>query len=235
MLKIVGHAARQLADRFHLLRLKQRLARLFQRAAGLHAFGGIARDLGEAGERACFVANGIDHDMRPETPAVLAHAPAFRFEASFLRGDRKSALRQAGGCVFRRVEARDVRADDFLRAIALDAARARVPVRHDAFVRQHEDGVVRYAVHEHPEPLLAFDDSLVSGPLVGHVADDLAEAKHAAGFVGERGDHDVRPETRAILADSPALGFRAPIASGGIEQGGSASSLTVFGRMKDVE
>ena len=48
IVEVVRHAAGELAHRVHLLRLEQRLARLFQRFLRLLALGDVAGDLGKA-------------------------------------------------------------------------------------------------------------------------------------------------------------------------------------------
>ena len=59
------------------------------------ALGDVARDLGEADERAGFVADRIDHDTGPEPRAVLAHAPAFLLEPPFAPRGVERVLRLA--------------------------------------------------------------------------------------------------------------------------------------------
>jgi hypothetical protein len=64
-------------DRFHLLRLDQRLARFVQCLLRVQAFGDVAGDLGKAENRSIRTADGIDDDIGPEFRAVLADTPAF--------------------------------------------------------------------------------------------------------------------------------------------------------------
>src|SRR5438309_1101541 len=65
-----------------LLRLEQRLAGLVEFALGLAALGDVAGDLGEADDVAGVVADRVDHHVGPEARAILAHPPAFLFEAA---------------------------------------------------------------------------------------------------------------------------------------------------------
>ena len=51
VVEIVRHAAGQLADALHLLRLGELLLRALQRLLGLAPLGDVARDLGEADQR----------------------------------------------------------------------------------------------------------------------------------------------------------------------------------------
>lgn len=96
-MKGLRNAARELSDRLHFLHLKQRLARFFQRPARLNTLGNVPRDPGEAGERAFLVTDGVDHDVRPEPPAVFPDSPALGFEASFRCCDGQSMPEQEPG------------------------------------------------------------------------------------------------------------------------------------------
>ncbi|MGF6839999.1 hypothetical protein QF001_003866 [Paraburkholderia youngii] len=194
LLKSCATPARQFADRLHLLRLEQRLARVLQHPAGFHTLGDVTRDFRKADQRPIFVTDCIDHHVRPEAPAVLSHPPPFGFEPSLTGCDRQSPLRQVGRGILGCVEARHVRADDFLGAIPVDPASAGVPVRDDPGGRKHENRVVRHSVHEHAKAPFALDDGIVRGLLVRHVAHDLAEAEHTPCVVGQSGDHDIGPE-----------------------------------------
>ena len=51
IVEVVGDAARQLAERFHLLRLGELLLRALERSLRLPPLGDVARDLHEADER----------------------------------------------------------------------------------------------------------------------------------------------------------------------------------------
>ena len=58
VVEVVRDAAGQLADRLHLLRLKQRFPGLFEGQLRLPPLGDVAGDLGEADELADLVADG---------------------------------------------------------------------------------------------------------------------------------------------------------------------------------
>ena len=79
-------AAGQAAERFHLLGMEQRLARLLERQLRIAPFGHVARDLGKPQQRAVVVTNGVDHHARPEARAILAHPPALVLEAALALG-----------------------------------------------------------------------------------------------------------------------------------------------------
>nr|GEU28338.1 hypothetical protein [Tanacetum cinerariifolium] len=150
VVEIMGDAARELADRFELLRLEQRFLGLRQRVLGQPALGDVARDLGKADQGAVRVVHRVDHHAGPEAGAVLAHAPAFVLEAALRR--LRQHLRRAAGCaVFGRIKAGKMLADDFRLRIPLEALRARVPAADDAVGRQHVDGVVAHARDEQLE------------------------------------------------------------------------------------
>ena len=65
----------------------------------------VARNLRVADKVAFAVGDRIDDDTGPEAAAVLAHAPAFRFELSLALDGFKRALPQACRAVLFRVEA----------------------------------------------------------------------------------------------------------------------------------
>src|SRR6185503_15251959 len=100
---------------------------------------------------------------------------------------------------------------DFARLVALDAARARVPARDDAFRAEHVDRIVLDAVHQQPEAFLAFAQHLVVPLALAEIARDLREAEQDPLVVAQRGDHDVGPEARSVLAQPPALVFDAAL------------------------
>ncbi len=86
----------------------------------------------------------------------------------------------APGQVIGRVEAAEVRADDLLGGIALDALGARVPAGHAALRIQHEDGVVGDPLDQQPELLLAAAQGLLGRPSLGQVTGDLGIADDVA-------------------------------------------------------
>ena len=95
IVEIVRHAAGELADGIHLLRLKQRLARLFQRFLGLLALGDVARDLGEA-DAACRRRRGSDRSPHAPRSGCRPCAPASLPSRSGLRGSPSPARAAAG-------------------------------------------------------------------------------------------------------------------------------------------
>ena len=115
-----------------------------------HGFGGgalgdVAGDLAEAMQRAVGRTDGGDHHVGEETRAVFADAFADGLEATGVGGDLEFALWPAGGDILRRVEAREVAADDFVGTITLDQLRSAVP-RQDATVRiEQQQRVVVHA------------------------------------------------------------------------------------------
>ena len=107
IVEVVRDAAGELAERLHLLRLGELLARLFERDLRLVLLGDVARHLGEADQLAGLVADRVDHRGRIEAAAVLAHAPALRFELALARGGRQRLRRLAGRAVLRQEEYRN--------------------------------------------------------------------------------------------------------------------------------
>ena len=110
------HAAGELAERIHLLRLGELLLQPLERHLRFAALGDVAGDLGKADQLAVVVADRIDDHAGPEERSVLADAPALLLVAAGFPGDLERARRPAGGLVGIGIEAREMVADDFLRA-----------------------------------------------------------------------------------------------------------------------
>src|SRR5687767_10429797 len=77
---VIAYALNQHAKA--LLALEKSLLRLLR-------VGNIPRYLGECDELAVFRQNGVDHDARPETAAILATPPAFALELALFGGGAK--------------------------------------------------------------------------------------------------------------------------------------------------
>ena len=92
--------------------------------ARIALLGDVAGDLGKTERIARIVVAWVDHDMRPEAGAVLAHLPSFAFKFSVF----ERTLRQAVGAVLRRIKAGEMLADDFVGDMALDALGATAEV-----------------------------------------------------------------------------------------------------------
>jgi hypothetical protein len=211
IVEIVRHAAGQLADRVEFLRLEQRFARAVQCDLRLTLFGHVARDFREADDVSGGIADRVDDDVRPELSAVFSNAPTFALEATFGCGSGQCLGRLPRLSIFVAVEAREVRADHFRRLVSLNALRTGIPVGDDAFGAQHVDGVVGHALNEQPELLLALPQQFFGGAPLGQVAGDLRVAEQGAVGREDRVDDDMRPETRAVLSDSPAFGLEAAL------------------------
>ena len=208
IVEVVGEAAGQLAERLHLLRAEQLLARFLEPQLGLALLGHVAGDLGEADQLAVIVANGVDHHACPETRAVLAHAPAFGFVAAGFPRGLERAFRHAGVDGLR--ACRNVlKCSPTISSgrVALDALGARIPVGHAAFGIEHVDGVIGDALDQQAEAPLGIEKRLLGIFFVGHVAGDLREADQTAMLVVDAIDDDARPEARAVLPNAPAFTF----------------------------
>ncbi len=148
IVEVVGDAAGQLAHRFHLLRLEQGLAGLFQRQLGIAPLGDVAGDLGIADEGAILVVDSIQQHGGEEALAILADAPAFLLILAGERGGGERPVRLAGGHVLRREELGIGGADDFGAGIALDALGPRIPGADPAVGVEHEDGTIPHPLEE---------------------------------------------------------------------------------------
>ena len=82
--------------------------------AGLMTLGAVARDLGEAAERAALVAHGRQRGLGPEQLAVAADPPSVALRTALGGGALEIALGLAGRDVFRQVEHREVPAEDLV-------------------------------------------------------------------------------------------------------------------------
>ncbi len=198
-------AARELAHRLHLLRLKQRLLRPLQFELGLTPFRQVPRHLGEADQFAGVIANGVDHHARPEPSPVLAQPPAFREEPPFAAGCLQRPPGELHRDVLGRIEGGEVPSDDLLGRIALDPLGARIPVGHDPLGIERENGVVRHPLDQQPELTLAPEAGERSLPFLRHVSRDLGEPDDPAVFSNGIDDHH-RPEPLATLAHPPSFG-----------------------------
>src|SRR5207248_7938754 len=81
---------------------------LEQRLLGLALLGHVAGNLGEADQLALLVPYRIDDDARPETRAVLAHAPAFALELALVARGLEHLFGHACLAVLVRVEGREM-------------------------------------------------------------------------------------------------------------------------------
>jgi hypothetical protein len=127
-----------------------------------------------------------------------------------------------------RVEAREVAADDFFLAVALDALGARVPVGDDAFRRQHVDRVIGHALHQQAEALLALAQLVLGLLALGDVAGHLGKAEQQPFLVVDGVDDDVGPEAGAVLAHAPALGFILAVIERGLQRARRQAGTAVF-------
>ncbi len=214
IVEVVGDAAGQLADRFHLLRLEKLLAGLRQGLLGLQLFGDVAGDLGETQDRTVIAVDGVDDDMCPEPCAVLALSPAFLFEAAFASGGIEADLRFAALPILFGIELREVLADDLVGGISLDALGASIPIADIALRIEHVERVVRDALHEQLKLLLAALEAFFGRLSLRQVAGDFGEADQTADTIPDRVDDDMRPKTGAVLAHAPAFHLRSAFARG---------------------
>ena len=66
IVEVVGDAAGELSDGFHLLSLEHSFPRLLDKLMGVMLFGYIARHFGEADKLACLIADRPDHGRGPK-------------------------------------------------------------------------------------------------------------------------------------------------------------------------
>src|SRR5690606_9733690 len=151
---------------------------------------------------------------------VLACAPAFVGYAADVACLGDLPPRLVRGDVLRRVEMREVLAEDLRGGIPADALGAAVPAADEAVSVEHEDRIVVDAFDEQPKAFLALRERLLLAAPFAQIARDLREADELTVRVAQRRDDDVRPEPGAVLADPPRLVLEAPV-------GGRAGELVV--------
>jgi hypothetical protein len=153
VVQIVCDAASELANGFHLLCLRQSLARPFQFFPCLDVFGHIAGHLDEPNETPVCLKERVDHDVRPEVAAILAHTKLLPLVFPFAQSGLKRLPRLPALAVFRRVEAIEVATDDLLSLVALDARGPGVPRHHHTHRVQHIDRMVGDVLDQRSIPI----------------------------------------------------------------------------------
>src|SRR6185503_4058914 len=133
--------------------------------------GDVTGDLREAKQAAQVIAQGGDDDVRLETGAVLADAPAFVLRATVLLSQLEVQRRAAASDIARSAETGQWRALDFIGAIAEQPLRAGVPTGHPPGGVEHKDRIVLHTLHEQPEPLLALLQCLLIASTFADVAE----------------------------------------------------------------
>jgi hypothetical protein len=109
----MSNAAGKLPDGFHLLRMVQGLASLFQGELGFPPLGKVPGDFCVAHQVLRRVADRIDDDAGPKAGPVLAYPPALALELAFARRRREGFRRQSRLPVLLGVEPREVLPEDF--------------------------------------------------------------------------------------------------------------------------
>src|SRR6185369_6631132 len=102
----------------------------------------ITRHLREAQQFALVIAQGSNDDVRLETGAVLAHAPAFVFSAAVLSGQAQVLGGLAAPDILRGAKTGQIRTLDFTGAITEQSLRAGVPTGYSSGGVEHEDRIV---------------------------------------------------------------------------------------------
>lgn len=167
IVEVVGNPAGELSERIEFLRLGELLLHCLELELGVAALGDVARDLGEADQRAALV-DRVDHHAGPEERAVLSDAPAFLLISALFPGNTERPRRLAIGAVGLGVEAGKMLAEDFLGRIALDAFAADVPAGDDPLGIKHVEGVVGDSLNQQPETALALEQVSLLTELFGH-------------------------------------------------------------------
>src|SRR5476649_2405294 len=206
----------ELADRFHLLRLEKCRIGSLQRFRCQLSFCYISCDLGESQQFPRFITDRIDNDVRPKSRSVLAHTPALLFKPTFGSSRCQRLGWHVFSTIFFSVEDGEIRTDDFLSLVTLDAFSTRVPVRDHARRGDYVDRIVGHTLNKQPEPVLTFAQRLLGRFTLGNVACDFGEADQPAGGIADRIDHDACPESRAVSSHPPAFVFELSLFAGGL-------------------
>ena len=138
----MGYSTAELSDGLEFLGSSQLLLNLTQRVLGRFAFGNVTGDFGESDHISGFIQNPIDDNRSPKLRAVLADAPALRFEPPMLRGLRERATRNVGCKVLGRVNQTERFADNLFGSVPLDALSTGIPGRNVSRDIKLKNGVV---------------------------------------------------------------------------------------------
>ena len=197
-------AAGQLAERFHLLRLRQLLARLLERQLRFVLHGDVAHQFGEADQLAVLVADRVHHHAGEKPAAVLAHQPGLALELAMLGRRGKRLFAEPGGALFLGQENIEVPADNLAGAVALDAAGALVPTADAAIGVEHIDGVVAHALEQKSIILFAVAQRHLGLAPRGDVETDAEHADRRAVLVAHH-FADALQMTHAAVGPHDAL------------------------------
>ena len=118
-----------------------------------HALGDVMQDLGKASQLSGRVIHGQDDHLGPKCGAVLPNPLPLSLEAAvgdgFLQGPGGKAI----GLLVRRIKEGNGFAQNFFRAVALDASRACVPARYPTLRVKHVNRIVLDAVEQQAQHL----------------------------------------------------------------------------------
>ncbi|MNN32386.1 hypothetical protein D3C81_1461080 [compost metagenome] len=148
VVEIVRQATGQLAERFELLRLEQLGTHRIELQRRFAPVGDIPGDLGQTDDLPKVIADHIQRRQCPELRAVLAHAPPLILRHTLFQRLAQQAFRAPFGTILRGEEQREMLADHFIGAIALDTFGAGVPGHHVPGRIKHVDGVVHHRLNQ---------------------------------------------------------------------------------------
>src|SRR5438093_1339293 len=115
---------------------------LFDPVHELFAVGYVSRNFGKTVRLSFFVLQGGYYNARPEARTVFPDAPAFVFEAAFLRRHPELVLGLFRLLLALGVEDGEMLSQDLIGGVTLETLRARVPRDHVPFRVEQKDGVV---------------------------------------------------------------------------------------------
>ena len=88
------------------------------------------------------IADGIDHDMRPEPGAIFTIPPAFAFELPATQGNLQIIRRHPGELFGFAIEETEVATDDLIAQVPFCPAGALIPANDRPVGAQHIDGII---------------------------------------------------------------------------------------------
>src|SRR6185295_8508935 len=121
-----------------------------------------------------------DDYVGPETGAILAHPPAFVFEATFALRDVQFQLWKARINSLSWVKGRERFAEDFIGGVAFDPLGSLVPTHNAALGIEHEDGVILHAPNQQLETLFAPAQFFLCATLLDRTAVHVSGAGQVA-------------------------------------------------------
>ena len=127
---------------------------------------------------------------------------------------RSNSAGRPRSSIFLRKEAREMQSEDFVCLVTFNTFCAGIPSKHMAVTVEQIDGVFADTLDDGAQPQIVEPQRLLSGALLGGVADEADNGLAAFSLHGL--EHDVDGEFSAILAQAEEIESRAHLAGAGM-------------------